>query len=87
MAIGSVFEPHSVDDHQLRNLEAYRNWDPFKMTACKDCNILPICMGGCPALSMQLHDGKSGRCIPTKYHLGDFVALRYRCETLPKAES
>lgn len=87
MAIGSVFAPESIDERQRRNLEAYRNWDPFTMAECRSCRILPICMGGCPALSMQLHDGKSGRCIPTKYHLGDFVALRYRCETQPKAEA
>lgn len=87
MAIGSVFAPDTIDNQQKKNLEAYRTWDPFTMTACRNCNILPICMGGCPALSMQLHDGKSGRCIPTKYHLGDFVALRYRCETMPKADA
>jgi len=86
-AIGSVFTPESVDDRQRQNLEAYRSWDPFAMAECRSCGILPVCMGGCPALSMQLNEGKIGRCIPTKYHLGDFVALRYRCETQPKAES
>ena len=87
MSIGSVFAPESFDDQQKKNVEAYRAWDPFTMNACRNCNILPICMGGCPALSLQRHEGKSGRCIPTKYHLGDFVALRYRCETMPKVDS
>ena len=77
-SIGSVHAPSETDERQRQNVEAYRNWDPFNMTECRNCDILPVCMGGCPALSMQLSGGRQGHCVPAKYHLGEMVTLSYR---------
>ncbi|PWB71288.1 hypothetical protein C3F09_08030 [candidate division GN15 bacterium] len=86
-SIGTVFEPNPSNDKQREMLAKYRTWDPFKMSECRSCGILPVCMGGCPAASMETNEPQSGHCIPTKFHLGDFIALRYRCETQLKADS
>lgn len=77
-AIGSVHVPSPADELQEQNIEAYRTWDPFNMPECCSCNVLPVCMGGCPALSMQQSGGKQGHCVPAKYHLGEMVTLGYR---------
>ena len=79
-SIGSVHTPSVTDERQKQNNEAYRAWDPFNMPECSSCDILPVCMGGCPALSMQRSGGKKGHCVPSKYHLGELVTLRYRSE-------
>ena len=77
-SIGSVHAPSEADERQKQNVDAYRGWDPFNMSECRNCNILPVCMGGCPALSMQLNGGKQGNCVPAKYHLAELISLGYR---------
>lgn len=52
----------------------YIFWSPFAFEECKECNILPICMGGCP------YEGqKKGRpdCEKWRYNLLD--VLKFKC--------
>lgn len=86
-SIGSVHASLETDERQKQNVEAYRKWDPFNMAECRNCDILPVCMGGCPALSMQLSGGSQGHCVPAKYHLGEMVTLSYRNKLSHEAES
>ena len=30
------------------NLEKWLLYDPFKASECRDCSVLPVCLGGCP---------------------------------------
>lgn len=34
---------------QHKNFMRLFRFDPFEETACRECNLLPVCMGGCPA--------------------------------------
>jgi uncharacterized protein len=79
-AIGTVFDTTPADSNQKQNVEAYRSWDPFTMEDGRTCKILPVCMGGCPAHSIRVSEGKRGQCIPARYLLGEVVAIRYRSE-------
>jgi uncharacterized protein len=82
-SIGDIFSS-SPDDHQRRNLDAYTAWDPFNMSECKECSVLPICMGGCPLHGMKNPQASRGICLPWKYNLRKMIELKYLCETREK---
>lgn len=65
---------------QQANLDRYYAWDPFEKSACTACEVLPICMGGCPIQGMRIHSPKTGACSSWKYNLGDMLKLRYLLE-------
>lgn len=48
--------------------------NPFENETCKKCNLLPICMGGCPHHDTVL--GKKATCDLIKYNIQD-VMLKY----------
>lgn len=51
------------------------NKDPFEQTECKECKVLPICMGGC---RMKKVIKKTGWCSPElKYCLSDMISMYY----------
>lgn len=78
-AIGDIFcTPPS--EAQKRNLEKFRSWDPFQFQECRECDILPICLGGCPLQAQENTNGNKGTCSPWKYNLEKMFRLRYRCE-------
>jgi len=77
-SIGSVFSA-IPDEHQRKNMDEFRSWDPFEFEECRECVVLPICMGGCPLHSLKDGSGKRGLCSPWKYNLPEMLELRYRC--------
>jgi uncharacterized protein len=79
-SVGDIFSSH-LEDYQKKNLEAYRAWNPYEMAECRDCGILPICMGGCPVHGMKNPGAIRGVCLPWKYNLNKMIELKYRCET------
>ncbi|MBN2227430.1 MAG: SPASM domain-containing protein [candidate division Zixibacteria bacterium] len=44
--MGNIRNPINYEDPNFRRLFAF---DPFEDSMCRECSILPICMGGCPA--------------------------------------
>lgn len=52
-----------------KNVFQYLIYDPTEDEMCKECEILPICMGGCPRKRI---DGKS-RCSTLKTNMEDYV--------------
>jgi len=50
-------------------------WDPLKHTKCKECDILPLCMGGCPYYPIL--DKTEPICDAYKYNLKDFLLYHY----------
>ncbi len=70
-SIGEIFGNEVVInysrlEHWLTSTSIYQFHDE-----CKQCKLLPICMGGCPKNSLKK---KSECCIP-KYHLSEFIDL------------
>lgn len=49
------------------------SWDPLKEGKCLKCEILPLCMGGCPYRSLQ----KGRDCIPLKRNIRKLLLLYY----------
>jgi uncharacterized protein len=69
--IGHLLKPASTA--AARNIERWRCRDPFQLE-CAQCQLLPICMGGCPYLYARL--GKLD-CHPWKHHLRESVCMYY----------
>ncbi len=79
-AIGDVFSA-SRSERQQRNLDRYRNFDAFSRSGCRECAILPLCLGGCPNAATNGSNEERGFCSPWKYNLGEMLTLRYKCNT------
>jgi uncharacterized protein len=62
---------------QRQNLEMYRSWNPFRLKDCRDCIILPICMGGCPLSGIRSESESTGVCTSWKYNLKEMLELAY----------
>ena len=78
-AIGSLLDDQ-VTPVQKENLERYLDWEPMQDSACRDCRVLPICMGGCPYL--RVHGAPGTNCAPWRHILLDTLALRYKMTSL-----
>jgi len=78
-SIGNI-RNREQEEFQKLNLEKYMNWDPFKKRDCVECEVLPICMGGCPHQGIKENSEERGHCISWKHNLGDMLRLRYLCE-------
>lgn len=52
--IGNVETGIASTDLEKHNMSFWLNNSPFKDDECKECKILPICMGGCPYLKVKL---------------------------------
>lgn len=60
---GNILEPfNDLNSVYLK----YMLFDPTKILPCKECNILPICMGGCP---FQRIERGTQQCLSEKYIL------------------
>jgi uncharacterized protein len=81
-SIGTVFSP-DLSERQKANLESYRAWQPLLLEGCRDCGVLPICMGGCPARGRELIDATHGSCTTWKYNLKEMLELAYIASNRP----
>ncbi len=83
-AVGTLFGKPS--SKMLQNLKRYEEWSPFEFSECKDCKLLPICMGGCPYDSLNIFNGKKGSCIYLKKHLEEFLQIYHVKHTSMKVK-
>lgn len=66
---------------QQRNFDRYERWNPFAKSECRECNILPLCLGGCPKAATAATDADHGYCSPWRYNLREMLVLRYLCNS------
>ncbi len=85
-SIGSVFSDE-LTPLQRSNRLKYLAWDPFEKAVCRECNILPMCMAGCPSDGLRLNHPDKGACIPWKYNLEEMLTLRYICDIQKQSKS
>jgi uncharacterized protein len=79
-SVGDIFSARP-NEYQKKNLDAYRSWDPFALDECRECDILPICMGGCPLRGIRNPEASKGICLSWKYNLRKMIELKYLCDT------
>ncbi len=80
LAVGSVFSD-SRTPPQERKLNRFLSWDPFQLSACRECHILPLCLGGCPRQGLDLKQSTHGACCSWKYNLEEMLRLRHHSGT------
>lgn len=71
----------NVSDMQKQNyrLAKWFAWDPFSNSHCIECNILPLCQGGCPDnwINSSEYVEPEERCLHWKYTLPRILKLHY----------
>lgn len=74
-SVGNIMDKEDeVDDEMFaRNIE-YIMWSPFEHEDCVNCDILPICMGGCPYSGMR---EEKPLCEKWKYSLDNTIISTY----------
>ncbi|MGP8321664.1 MAG: radical SAM protein, partial [Methanosarcinaceae archaeon] len=59
------------------NYTKWLGWTPFRSN-CNNCEVLPICMGGCPYKTIykdDVIDGENNICVWWKYNLGSMLDI------------
>jgi uncharacterized protein len=84
--VGSVFQTEPTSAQQ-QTLQHYLGWDPLEKSGCRECEILPICMGGCPRQALREDDPATGACCSWKFNLKEMLMLRYLCDQRTEARS
>lgn len=69
--IGHLLEPKTAKMEQKR--KEWMDFDPFSLE-CRDCLVLPMCMGACPYL--YIHQNRLA-CIGWKHHTAEHVLNYY----------
>lgn len=73
--IGNIAEPIKMSNNVIKWL----SWDMFENEECRNCKVLPLCLGGCPYLTIVKDTGVSfeNRCFTWKYNLEDILKIIY----------
>lgn len=68
-SVGSLLLAHTKDAAISNVLFEYMLFDPTEDPVCGKCNLLPLCMGGCP----QLRREKKPNCSFLKYTINKYL--------------
>lgn len=72
--VGHVSKPVTLNPEHVRWLVT----SPFKYEICRNCEVLPICVGGCPYKMLVEEQNGAPRCERWKYNLTEMLRLRYQ---------
>lgn len=80
-SIGNILH-FKLDDNKkmLMNYIHWMSWEPFENSECRECKILPVCMGGCPYAGFVINQG-TPECIKWKLSLEKTIKLQYEAMT------
>lgn len=62
-------------DYSHTNFTRLFDFDPFEDESCKTCNILPICMGGCPSQRADRDLRIEQLCLGWKHNLSPMLEI------------
>lgn len=74
-AVGNLLEEGTDREKYLCNQVKWLSWSAFEKKECKECNILPLCMGGCPLHSLDETLDDSFKCHTYKYNLEKILMI------------
>lgn len=63
--IGNIKDYQFEDEVNSAYNQRFYKWNPFEYKKCRECNLLPICMGGCPYIGIK---EKMPECEIYKYN-------------------
>jgi uncharacterized protein len=80
----------SVQDQTDLNFMRLFSFDPFEQTDCRECKLLPVCLGGCPSRRADRDFSNEEMCESWKYNLSSMLeiiaASRYQAVPQPAKE-
>lgn len=71
MSIGNIKNLNNVSDQNIMTQVKYMLFNPFEVEKCVSCNVLPLCMGGCPTITNKVS------CQSWKYSLIETLKQKY----------
>lgn len=75
LPVGDVHNGIAYNVFHENNLAKWITWNPFADEECRNCRVLPICMGGCPYFSL-IHKRK--KCLKWKNDIEESIRRKYR---------
>lgn len=69
------------------NLFPFLNWNPLKNESCRECEVLPLCMGGCPHRIIFREEKSENNCDSWKYNLEDMLQIVCKARLKQRAKS
>lgn len=60
-----------------KNYLSWILWNPIRHPKCRECNCLPLCMGGCPEVSIKNSGVRQPVCGTIKYNLNKVIEHYY----------
>lgn len=84
LAVGNLLwqDEDSPEEMVCREMR-YMTYNPMANSQCRDCEVLPICMGGCPYEAVR---SGTVNCEKWKFNLIDTLKKTYDQNTTPKEE-
>lgn len=87
-SLGNLLNPGRIDDRMIKWLA----WDPFARRECRECTVLPLCMGGdgCPFPEASLEGNVRRcelRCSPFKFRMKEILKMYYESIQRKRTES
>jgi uncharacterized protein len=83
-AVGHVSEEAKYRE-KSKNAYKWLALDVFDRQECLECNLLPVCMGGCPYVWLKQGSSTKGICESWRYHLLDMLKVYYAAVARNKA--
>lgn len=75
-AIGSLLD--EKEPYHEYNEDYWLKWDALEKSGCRACDVLPMCVGGCPLEALKYPERDRGACEHYRYHLEPLLELRYQ---------
>ncbi len=75
-AVGHISDPVKYAEKK-KNVFKWLAWDVFEREKCRACDVLPICMGGCPYVGLRMASQTEGACDAWRHNLLDMLKLYY----------
>ena len=63
------------EDANLCNQVKWYAWSPFEKEECQNCNIFPLCMGGCPLYTIEEDMDDSFKCSTYRFNLEKILGI------------
>ena len=74
-AIGNILDLNASDACYIQNLAKWYSWTKFENEECRECNVLPVCMGGCPLHTLDGKLNEDYKCSTYKYNLEKILSM------------
>ncbi len=71
-SMGNISKPI---DYQHPNFTRLFRFDPFRDPACSECDLLPVCMGGCPSRRSDRQQSGASMCESWKHNLRPMLEI------------